>query len=151
AVAGVVVLVGLVSCGHTKMAEYRDAHDGWTMAYPASMHRTVIADRRRVGWRGVVIANSDDVKPGEPTFFRRFPPDGAALGILQRDFGPAPDLSPPEARFPLSPSKFEYESAVPPPRPHVYGMIANGAPWDVYTWFGPKASRKDQDRIWRIV
>jgi len=152
AVAGAVAFLGLVSCGHAKMAEYGDAHDGWTLAYPASMHRTVIADYGRIAWRGVVIANSADVKPkqGEPTF-RRFPPDGAALGILQRECGPAPDLGPPEARFPLTRSKFRYESVGPPPRPRVYGMIANGAPWAVYTWFGAKASRRDQERIWRIV
>lgn len=153
AVVGVVVVFGLVSCRHTKMAEYRDARDGWTIEYPASMYQNVIAHDGFVSWRGVVIANSEEVKskPGEATFFRRFPSDGVALGILQLGGGPAPDLSGPEARFPLRRSEFRYVGMGPEPRAHTYGMIANGAPWAVYTWFGPKASQNDQERIWRIV
>jgi hypothetical protein len=146
----VVALLGLVSCGHhTKMAQYRDARDGWTVVYPASMHRRAVAD---VWERGIVIANSYEVKTGKATFFRRFPPDGAAVGVLQYGgTGPAPDLSGPEARFPLSRSEFRYDDSWPPPKPYVYSMLANGAPWTVYTWFGPKVSQKDQERIWRIA
>jgi hypothetical protein len=148
-----VVLLGVLSCGHhTKMAQYRDARDGWTVAYPASMHRVAVADyEQMVSWRGIMIANSDEVKKSEAGYFRRFPPDGAAFGMLQMGGGPGPDLSGPEARFPLSRSQFRYDGSSPPPRPHVYGMIANGTPWAVYTWFGPKASRADQERIWRIA
>jgi hypothetical protein len=30
-------------------------------------------------------------------------------------------------------------------------MIANGAPWIVLVWFGPKASSTDKEKAWRIV
>jgi hypothetical protein len=30
-------------------------------------------------------------------------------------------------------------------------MIANGSPWSVAAWFGPKASREDKETVWRIV
>jgi hypothetical protein len=30
-------------------------------------------------------------------------------------------------------------------------MIANGSPWEVLVWFGPKASQADKEKTWRIV
>jgi hypothetical protein len=62
-----------------------------------------------------------------------------------------PDLSPPEARFPLSRSSFSPVTGAPPPRPLMHGIIANGESWLVAVWFGPDASRGDKEAIWRIV
>jgi hypothetical protein len=152
AVVGI-ALTGLVSCGHhTKLARYQDPRDGWTISYPASMHRSAVDQyQAMVSWRGVVVANSDRIRAGEPGYFRRFPPDGVAFGLIQREGGPAPELSPPEARFPLSRSDFAPERGAPPPTSLFHGMIANGAPWQVIVWFGPKASRADKEKTWRIV
>jgi hypothetical protein len=145
-------LGAFVSCGHeTKMAKYQDARDGWTISYPASMRRTVVDYQARVSMQGVVIANSDQVRTSEGVLFRRFPPDGAAVGLIQQGGGPMPDLSPPEARFPLSRSSFTPVRGAPSPRPLIHGMIANGSPWLVAVWFGPKASRRDREEIWKIV
>jgi hypothetical protein len=152
AAAGI-VLGTLVSCGHhTKMAEYQDPVAGWTISYPASMSRSVINDPGGHGLvHGVFVTNSERVRRSEDLFFRRFPPDAVAFSLSYRPGGGPPVLSPPEQRFPISRTSFTSERGAPPPVPLVHGMIANGWPWTVAVWFGPKASSADKDKIWRIV
>jgi hypothetical protein len=148
-----VLALSLGSCGkHEKTATYRDARYGWTITYPASMTRHVVDDSQPlVSWHGVLVANSSRVRAEDGVYFRRFPPDGAAFTLTSMAGGPAPDLSPPEARFPLSRDDFEPVRGAPPPVPLFHGMIANGEPWQVIVWFGPKASSSDKERIWKIV
>jgi hypothetical protein len=132
------------------MARFRDARAGWTIAYPASMQRAVIdKDNGFTSARGVVIANS--AKTRKAAFFRRFPPDGASFAMLHLEGPVMPDLTSPEARFPLRRSEFEREGSAPFPSPFEHSMIANGDTWVVYARFGEKASHRDQERIWRIV
>lgn len=147
------IALSLGSCGrHEKTATYRDAQYGWTVSYPASMKRHVVDDYRALlSWHGVLIANSGQVRIKDGVYFRRFPPDGAAFALVIGGGGPAPDLSPPEARFPLSRNAFEPVAGGPQPTPLIHGLIANGEPWSVVVWFGPKASSSDKEKIWRSV
>ena len=116
------------------------------------MERHVVSDYQGlVSWQGVLIANSDQVRTKEGVYFRRFPPDGAAFALGMGGGGPAPDLSPPEDRFPLSRKSFERVAGAPQPTPLFHGLFANGEPWQVIVWFGPKASSSDKEKIWRIV
>ena len=148
-----VMAISLGSCStHEKAATYRDKQYGWTISYPASMTHRVIEDNKSlVSWHGVLVANSARARPTEGVYFRRFPPDGAAFALVSMGGGPAPDLSPPEARFPLSRDDFKPIRGAPPPTPLFHGMIANGEPWQAVVWFGPKASSSDKDTIWKIV
>jgi hypothetical protein len=152
AAAGI-VLGTLVSCSHhTKTTEYRDPEAGWTISYPSSMSRSVINELQFHGiLHGVLVTNSERVRRSEDLFFRRFPPDAVAFSLVYWPGAGPPNLSPPEQRFPISRTSFTSERGAPPPAPLLHRMIANGSPWTVAVWFGPKASEADKDEIWRTV
>jgi hypothetical protein len=144
--------LSLGSCGAPeKTASYRDSQYGWKISYPASMTPHPLASYAALtSTEGVLIANSKDVRVKQGAFFSRFPPDGAAFALLSFEAGPMPDLSPPEARFPLSRESFEPLDDAPQ-KTLLHAMIANGKRWEAMVWFGPKASSSDKEKIWRIV
>jgi hypothetical protein len=147
-----IALGAFLSCGEeTKMAKYRDGRAGWTISYPASMHRSPIEVYEHASELGTVISSFGGIPTDSWLTFRRFPKDGVAFAVLQMGGGPMPDLSPPEQRFPLSRSDFAVVEFAPPQGPLVHRMMANGEQWYVVAWFGPEASGSDKDKIWRIV
>jgi len=152
ALAIAVVTLGLVSCGHhTRMAQYREPRDGWTVSYPASMTPLAIGYARgMLTARGVVIASSPRVRATQEVYFRRFPADAAAVGLV-RFFGGPGQRSGAETKLPLQRAGFRPIREAPPPVPLEQSMNANGSTWHVFVWFGPKASDQDKERVWRIV
>jgi hypothetical protein len=147
------IVLGLASCGHrSTMAKYREPQDGWTVSYPASMSANAIGYSKGMLWaRGAVIASSPDVRTTEEVYFRRFPPDAAAFGLVRYFGGPAQDVSGPESQLPLERSGFTPIQGAPPPRTLEQSITANGSTWHVFVWFGPKASDEDKNAVWRIV
>jgi hypothetical protein len=147
------VVLGLASCGHhTRLAKYREPQDGWTVSYPASMSAHAIGYAKgMLCARGAVIASSADVRPTEEVNFRRFPPDAVAFGLVRYFGGPAREMGGPETRLPLERARFTSVRGAPPPATLEQLINANGSTWHVFVWFGPKASDKDKDAVWRIV
>jgi hypothetical protein len=146
------IAVGLVSCGHhTKMAQYREPRDGWTVSYPDSMTPRAIGYAKGVLLaRGAVISTSPEVNPTQGAYFRRFPPEAAAFGLVRFFGGPAQDTDA-ETKLPLDRGGFRPIRGAPPPVPLVQSISANGSTWHVFVWFGPKASDDDKEKVWRIV
>jgi hypothetical protein len=154
AIAAIALLANITpSCGHTSKAEYRNAQFGWTLSYPRSMKRTVVDVRGFVSLNGVVISNFKGVTARKWLVFHRFPRDGVAVGLLARGGGPAPDTTPPEARFPLSPAHFTLSRATqkPAPKPLTLGLVANGTPFLAEVWLGPESSDESRAAIWKVV
>jgi hypothetical protein len=152
-VALVTVVLGLASCGHhTALAKYREPQDGWTVSYPASMSPQAIGYAKGMLLaRGAVIASSPDVRATEEVFFRRFPPDAVAFGLVRYFGGPGQKLLSPETRLPLERTRFTPVRGTPPPATLEQSFHANGSTWHVFVWFGPKASDEDKDAVWRVV
>ena len=147
------MVLGFASCGqHTKLARYREPRDGWTVTYPASMRPQAIGYAKGMLWaRGAVIASSPNVRATEEVYFRRFPPDAVAFGLVRYFGGPGQEMSGPETRLPLERAAFTPLHGAPPPRALEQSINANGSTWHVFVWFGPKASDKDKDAVWRVV
>jgi hypothetical protein len=147
------VVLGLVSCGHhTALAKYREPQDGWTVSYPASMSPQAIGYAKgMLSARGAVIASSPDVRATEEVYFRRFPPDAVAFGLVRYFGGPAQGLRGPATRLPLERAGFTPVQGAPPPTTLEQSINANGSTWHVFVWVGPKASDEDKDAVWRIV
>ena len=147
------VVLGLASCGHhTALAKYREPQDGWTVSYPASMSPQAIGYAKGMLLaRGAVIASSPDVRATEEVYFRRFPPDAVAFGLVRYFGGPTQELRGPETRLPLEHARFIPVQGAPPPATLEQSINANGSTWHVFVWFGPKASEEDKDAVWRIV
>jgi hypothetical protein len=150
--AAATIALGLVSCGHrTKMAQYREPRDGWSVSYPASMTpRAIGYAKGMLSARGVVIATSPDVSPTQEVYFKRFPSDAAAFGLVRFFGGPATGSGAATA-LPLRRTNFRRVRGAPPPAPLVQSVNANGMTWHVFVWVGPTASRQDKERVWRIV
>ena len=100
--------------------------------------------------RGAVIASSPEVRATQEVYFKRFPPDAAAFGLVRFFGGPASETGA-ETKLPLQRAGFLPVSEAPPPVPLERSMIANGSTWHVFAWFGPKASQHDKEQVWRIV
>jgi hypothetical protein len=152
ALALATLAAGLVSCGnHTKTARYREPFDGWTVSYPASMTpRAIGYAKGLLTARGVVIASSPRVRPTQEVYFRRFPPDAAAFGLVRFFGGPGRDTGA-ETTLPLDRAGFRPVRGAPPPVPLVQSISTNGSTWHVFVWFGAKASDEDKEKVWRIV
>ena len=146
-------VLGLASCGHhTALAKYREPQDGWTVSYPASMSSQAIGYAKgMLRARGAVIASSPDVRATEEVYFRRFPPDAVAFGLVRYFGGPGQELRGAETRLPLERARFTPVQGAPPPATLEQSINANGSTWHVFVWFGPKASDADKDAVWRIV
>lgn len=155
AIATVALLANITppSCGDTDKAQYRNARFGWTVSYPPSFNATPVDVQRFVGLNGVVISNFDGVSAHEGLTFRRFPADGVAFALLNRGGGPAPDTTPPEARFPLLRNGFTLPQGIEKAAPEVLtrGIVANGTEFGVQVWFGRNSSDASQEAIWNIV
>ncbi len=147
------MVLGLVSCGHhTALVKYREPQDGWTISYPASMRAQAIGYAKGMLWaRGAVIGSSPDVHATEEVYFRRFPRDAVAFGLVRYFGGPGQELRGPETRLPLERARFTPVQGAPPPSTLEQSINANGSTWHVFVWFGPKASNEDKDAVWRIV
>jgi hypothetical protein len=134
------------------MATYREPQDRWTVTYPTSMSPHAIGYAKGLlRARGAVIASSPDVRPTEDVYFRRFPPDAAAFGLVRYFGGPGEETRGRETTLPLRRARFTPVRGGPPPRALEQAIDAKGVRWHVYVWFGPKASDKDKDAVWRIV
>jgi hypothetical protein len=152
ALAVATIALGLVSCGqHTEIAQYREPRDGWAVSYPASMTPQAIGYAKGMLWaRGVVIASSPQVRATQELYFKRFPPDAAAFGLVRFFGGPATEEGA-ESALPLERAGFRRVQGAPPPAPLVQAINVNGSTWHVFVWFGPNASDRDKEQIWRIV
>jgi hypothetical protein len=153
AIAVIAVIAMLPASRDAEQSRYRDAQFGWTISYPPSMKRKVVDVQGLLSVNGVVISNFDGVGARKSFEFRTFPPDGVGFGFFHAQGGPAPDTTPPEARFPLSPAQFTVSRATekPVPNPLTLGVIANGTPFIAAVWFGPRSSRASQEAIWYVV
>jgi hypothetical protein len=100
--------------------------------------------------RGVVIASSPKVRATQEVYFRRFPPDATAFGLVRFFGGPAQDTGA-GTTLPLQRAGFRPVRGAPPPIPLEQSMDANGSTWRVFVWFGPMASDQDKEKVWRIV
>ena len=98
-----------------------------------------------------MIASSPDVRATEEVYFRRFPPDAVAFGLVRYFGGPAEGLRDPKTRLPLERARFTPVEGAPPPTTLEQSINANGSTWHVFVWVGPKASDEDKDAVWRIV
>jgi hypothetical protein len=143
---------------------------GWSFSYPATMQLERSGAAMLASFSEVTVANFKQRRAVQSGRTRNggfihvnppldasghFPADGVAFRMLLVEGGPAPDVTVPDSRFPISLATFRpgvfYRQAPDVPGSVLRPIDADGQHYTALAWIGPAASAQQRQALEAVI